>query len=116
MLSFELESELTLLPVDDEVEDERVDEDPAPAVVVGLYTEVTTTVTGANEDSPAVGVWVTTDVMSSVEPGTADADTTEVTTFVDEGSTVTVLAPATIDDTDDAAADEKEDCAEAEFD
>jgi len=54
--------------------------------------------------------------MSWVEAGLEEADTTEVTTFVDEGSTVTVLAiwvadEKTSDDTEDATADEKDDWA-----
>ena len=69
---------------------------------------------GPEVDAPeAVGVWVTTEVMSSVEAGADDAETIEVTTLVDEGSTVTVLSDAdesTTDETDDATADETDSC------
>lgn len=51
--------------------------------------------------------------MSWVEAGREEADTTEVTTLVEDGSTVTVLATwdadeKTSDDTEDATADEKD--------
>lgn len=54
--------------------------------------------------------------MSWVEAGCEEADTIEVTTFVEDGSTVTVLAiwvadEKTSDDTDDATTDEKDDWA-----
>lgn len=54
--------------------------------------------------------------MSWVEAGCEEADTIEVTTFVEEGSTVTVLAiwvadEKTSDETDDATTDEKDDWA-----
>lgn len=46
---------------------------------------------------------MTIEVISSVDAGTEDAETTEVTTFVDEGSTVVVLSSATDEDTAAAA-------------
>ena len=54
--------------------------------------------------------------MSWVEGGCEEADMIEVTTLVDEGSTVTVLAiwvadEKTSDDTEDATTDEKDDWA-----
>lgn len=47
--------------------------------------------------------------MSAVESGRAEAETIEVTTCVDDGSTVTVLCESTSDETDEAAADENDD-------
>jgi hypothetical protein len=55
--------------------------------------------------------------MSWVEAGCEEADTIEVTTFVEDGSTVTVLAiwvaadENTSDETDAATTDEKDDWA-----
>lgn len=92
--------------------DEALEELAAAAVVEAEYTEVTTTVMGAREVSPAaVGVWVTTDVMRAVESGRDEADTTDVTTCVEEGSTVTVLCDRTCDETEEATADENDDWA-----
>lgn len=69
--------------------------------------------TGAADEPPFEALSVTTEVMSWVEAGREEADTTEVTTLVEDGSTVTVLATwdadeKTSDDTEDATADEKD--------
>lgn len=54
--------------------------------------------TGATDDSPeTLGVWVTTEVMSCVEPASVEAVATEVKTLVDEGSTVVVLGEGVAD-------------------
>lgn len=113
-----LEVLLGRLPADEdeEVAAEEVPEEPGLAVVVeGVYTEVTTTVTGASLEAPSP-LAVTMEVKSWVEGGCDEAETIDVTTLVDDGSTVTVLAMAvaedkTSDDTDDATADEKDDSA-----
>merc|ERR1712227_708724 len=99
---------------DEEVAAEEVVEPRAAVVVEGLYTEVTTTVTGALVEPPFEGLMVTTEVMSWVEGGCEEADTIEVTTLVEEGSTVTVLAiwdaeEKTSDDTEAATTDEADD-------
>ena len=51
---------------------------------------------------------MTTDVMSSVVGGTDEADTTDVTTLVDEGSTVVVESGGLVDAaSDDTMADDE---------
>ena len=72
--------------------------------------------TGALVEPPFEGLSVTTEVMSWVEGGCEEADTTEVTTLVEDGSTVTVLAiwgaeEKTSDETEDATTAEKDDWA-----
>jgi len=77
---------------DEELAAEEADDPRAAVVVEGVKTEVTTTVTGALEEPPFEALSVTTEVMSWVEAGREEADTIEVTTSVEDGSTVTVLA------------------------
>jgi len=72
-------------PVDDVAdaeEDDAVEELVVPAAAVdAAICEVTTTVTGSRLDCPPfVCEAVTTEVMSFVEAGTDEAETTEVTT------------------------------------
>jgi hypothetical protein len=113
-----LEVPLGRLPAaeDEELAAEEAEEPRAAVVVEGVKTEVTTTVMGALDEPPFWALSVTTWVMSWVEAGCEEADTIEVTTFVEEGSTVTVLAiwvadEKTSDETDAATTDEKDDWA-----
>ena len=95
----------------DEAAAEDALEEPAAAaaVVVGVSEVVTTTVIGAKELSPAaVGVRVTTEVMSSVVGAAADAETMEVTTLVVPACTVVVLGLKICDETEEAIAEETE--------
>lgn len=101
---------------DEELAAEEAEEPLAAVVVEGVYTDVTTTVTGALVEPPLEALSVTTEVKSWVEAGREEADTIEVTTLVEDGSTVTVLAigvaeEKTSDDTEDATTDEKDDWA-----
>ena len=65
----------------------------AAVVAAALIWDVTTTVSGASDDWPADGDCVTIEVMRIVDGATEEAETIEVTTFVDEAGTVVVVPP-----------------------
>lgn len=113
VLSFVPEREAP--PVDEADADEDVVDDVEAAAAVFEGVAVTTTVTGASDDSPeTVGVSVMTEVTRSVDAArVVEAVTVEEAVLVEEGSTVVVLPAAIEDETteerEDATEDENED-------